>query len=94
MLLAEARTELSEELLLDGASTLRTMRLQKGLSQTKLAAMLGTSQSHVARIERGTENVSIQTCRKLREALGVDMNALNEALLRQEAAYDKRASQR
>jgi transcriptional regulator with XRE-family HTH domain len=65
--------------------TVRTLRLRMGWSQTRLAEALGTSQSHVARIERGTENLAIQTCRKLAAALDIDLNTLDQALKRQEA---------
>jgi ribosome-binding protein aMBF1 (putative translation factor) len=68
----------------DGA-TVRTLRLRKGWSQTRLAEALRTSQSHVARIERGTENLTIETCRKLAKALDIDLNALDLALRRQKA---------
>jgi transcriptional regulator with XRE-family HTH domain len=61
------------------------LRLRKGWSQTQLANELGTSQPHIARIERGTENVTIETCRRLCRVLGIDMNRLDAALRRQEA---------
>jgi len=69
----------------EDGDTVRTLRLHNGWSQTRLAEELGTSQSHVARIERGTENLTIETCRKLSRALGVDLNTLDRALKRQEA---------
>lgn len=69
----------------DDGETVRTLRLRKGWSQTRLAETLGTSQSHVARIERGTENLTIETCRKLSAVLGIDLNTLDLALKRQEA---------
>lgn len=65
--------------------TVRTLRLRKGWSQTRLAEELSTSQSHIARVERGTENLTIETCRKLSMALGIDLNTLDQALKRQEA---------
>ncbi|MCH8071675.1 MAG: helix-turn-helix transcriptional regulator [Proteobacteria bacterium] len=68
----------------DVGETIRTLRLTKGLSQSELAKSLGTSQSHVARIERGRENPLIKTCRRLCDALGIDMNTLDEAMRRQE----------
>lgn len=68
----------------EDGDTVRTLRLRKGWSQVQLAAALGTSQSHVARIERGTENLAIETCRKLCAALDVDINTLDQALRRQE----------
>jgi len=64
--------------------TVRTLRLHKGWSQARLAEELGTSQSHITRIERGTENLTIETCRKLSRALGADLNTLDQALRRQE----------
>ena len=64
---------------------MRTLRLRKGWSQSRLAKALETSQSHVARIERGTENLTIETCRKISKALEIDMNTLDQALKRQEA---------
>ena len=68
----------------DDGVTVRTMRLQIGWSQAELAKEIGTSQSHIARIERGTENLAIRTCRKLCNALKIDMNTLDLALQRQE----------
>lgn len=65
--------------------TIRTLRLRKGWSQARLAEELGTSQSHIARIERGTENLTIETCRKLSRALAIDLNTLDQVLKRQEA---------
>lgn len=64
--------------------TLRALRLDKGWSQVHLAKLLNTSQSHVARIERGTENLTIDTCRRLCGAHNIDMNTLNDFLKKQE----------
>lgn len=74
----------------DDGDTVRTMRLHKEWSQARLAQEIGTSQSHVARIERGTENLAIETCRKLCHTLDIDMNVLNLALLRQEKTAQKK----
>ena len=83
--MAEARYWIADQFYAEDDDTVRTLRLRKGWSQNRLAEALGTSQSHVARIERGTENLALETCRKLCDALGVDMNALDLALRRQEA---------
>lgn len=83
--IAEARQWVADTFHGEEGDTVRTLRLRKGWSQTRLAEMLGTSQSHVARIERGTENLTIETCRKLSRALGIDMNTLDQALKQQEA---------
>ncbi|MDZ7750147.1 MAG: helix-turn-helix transcriptional regulator [Gammaproteobacteria bacterium] len=64
--------------------TVRTLRLRKGLSQVELAREICTSQSHIARIERGNDNLTIDTCRRLAGALGVDLNIIDLALRRQE----------
>jgi len=71
----------------EDGETIRTLRLAKGWSQARLAELMATSQPHIARIERGTENLSIETCRKLAGALGIDLNRLDEALRRQEALF-------
>lgn len=85
--LARARTKLTQVFAREGES-IRTLRLAKGWSQAHLAAKLGTSQPHVARIERGTENVTIQTCRKLCEALDIDMNRLDSLLRAREDSVE------
>lgn len=83
--MAEARHWVADQFYAEDGDTVRTLRLRKGWSQNRLAEALGTSQSHIARIERGTENLALETCRKLCDALGIDMNALDSALKRQEA---------
>jgi len=86
----EARQWVADAFHGEDGDTVRTLRLRKGWSQVRLAAELSTSQSHVARIERGTENLAVETCRKLCKALEIDMNTLDHALRRQEAiARDK-----
>ena len=75
----------------EDGKTVRTLRLRKGWSQIQLAKALGTSQSHVARIERGTENPLIETCRRLCGVLGIDMNTLDQALRRQEVIAQAKA---
>src|SRR5699024_5476341 len=69
----------------EDGDTLRTLRLQKGLSQQQLASIIGTSQSHIARIEGGADSLNIDTCRRLSKALGIDLNTLDQALLQQKA---------
>ena len=81
--LAKARKALANSRTASSVQTVRDLRLERGLSQTKLAQFAKTSQSHIARIEKGTENLAISTCRKLCMVLGVDMNTLNQALVAQ-----------
>lgn len=60
----------------DGRITLRSLRMNRGLSQSQLAAMIGTSQPHVARLEARPEAMMIGTATKLSKALGVDINTI------------------
>ena len=83
--LKEARQWVADTFHADEKDTIRILRLRKGLSQAQLAKVINTSQPHIARIERGTENVHIDTCRRLCNALDIDMNTLNRALAQQEA---------
>lgn len=87
----EARSWVADAFHADDGDTVRTLRLRKGWSQAQLAKALGTSQSHVARIERGTENLAIETCRRLCGVLGIDMNALDQSLRRQEVVAQAKA---
>jgi len=89
--IAEARGWVADTFHAEGGDTVRTLRLRKGWSQMQLAKVLGTSQSHVACIERGTENLTIETCRRLCGALGIDLNTLDQALRRQEAMAHAKA---
>lgn len=79
----EARRWAADAFHSEDGETVRTMRMKKGWSQTQLAKELSTSQPHIVRIERGTENLTIETCRKLCLALEIDMNELDLALKRQ-----------
>ena len=87
----EARGWVADTFHAGDGDTVRTLRLRKGWSQTQFANELGTSQSHVARIERGTENLAIETCRRLCGALGIDMNTLDLSLRRQEVIAQAKA---
>jgi DNA-binding XRE family transcriptional regulator len=82
--LKKARSWVVDEFYAEDGDTIRTLRLNRGWSQTQLAEKLKTSQSHVTRIERGTENLSTITCRRLCEVFEIDMNTLDAMLRRQE----------
>jgi ribosome-binding protein aMBF1 (putative translation factor) len=87
--LAAARDRLAKKLGEHEGVTLRTRRLALGLSQAGLGSMIGTSQSHVARIESGLADASklyYGTVKKLATALQVDMNAIEKMLPRAAAA--------
>jgi len=59
---------------------LATLRLRRGLSQKQLADAIGTSQPHIARIEKGRDNVLLATANQLARALGVTLDEVNAAL--------------
>ena len=92
--LSDARRWVADAFHGEDGDTVRTLRLRKGWSQSRLAEALSTSQSHIARIERGTENLAIETCRRLCNALEVDLNTLDQALKRQEAIAREKAKSR
>lgn len=59
---------------------LAALRLRRGLSQKQLADAIGTSQPHIARIEKGRDNVLLATANQLARALGVTLDEVNSAL--------------
>jgi DNA-binding XRE family transcriptional regulator len=86
-----ARKRLASRLF-DGEPTLKSLRLHCGLSQATLAAMIGTSQPHIARIESGSDALMIETCRRLCTAFEVDMNTLDRALTNSQIIYKNTGS--
>jgi transcriptional regulator with XRE-family HTH domain len=52
------------------ASDLVAARLKAGLSQTEVAARMGTSQSAVARLESGDADIRLSTLERYATALG------------------------
>jgi transcriptional regulator with XRE-family HTH domain len=60
--LAARRRELVEELV--------KARRERGMSQTEIAARMGTSQSAVARLERGDADVRLSTVERYAAAVG------------------------
>ncbi len=70
--LQEGRRWVASTFYVNQENTLRVIRLQKGLSQAQLAAVIGTTQPHVARIESGQVDVQIGTLVRIAVALGVE----------------------
>ncbi|MBI6849073.1 helix-turn-helix transcriptional regulator [Pseudomonas syringae] len=58
------------------AETLRTARLRKGLSQKQLASLIGTSQPHIANLEKSGNDVMLSTAVKLCAALDIEFGCL------------------
>ena len=59
--------------------TVEHMRLEKGWTQEELATAVGSSQSAIHRIEKGGQNVSLEMIKKLSEALGKQILAINDS---------------
>lgn len=49
------------------------LRKKQGISQTELAKKIGTTQSNVARIESGQQNVTTETLQKIATAFRRDL---------------------
>ncbi|MDR3647916.1 MAG: helix-turn-helix transcriptional regulator [Acidimicrobiales bacterium] len=64
--MARRRKDLSAELV--------SLRQSAGLSQTEVAARMGTSQSAVARLEAGEADVRLSTLERYAAAVGVELD--------------------
>ena len=59
-----------------GESPLRVWRDLRGLTQSALARASGVNRVQIAEIEAGRKNGSLETARRLAEALGIGMDDL------------------
>ncbi len=55
---------------------LKETRIQKGLSQEKLAFKSGLHRTYISDIERGARNLSLQNIEKIAKALGISNSEL------------------
>lgn len=55
---------------------IRQLRVNLGLSQERLALESGIDRSYVGRVERGEENVTLDTMQAFAAALAVDVSVL------------------
>lgn len=55
------------------AEKIKSARKQKGLTQEQLARKLHISQQVISRIEKGGENISLLTLKKIADGLGADI---------------------
>lgn len=55
---------------------IRARREEQGLSQEKLALMVGSSKSHIWRIETGRVGVGIDDLSRIADALGTEVRSL------------------
>lgn len=84
--LEDARRWIANKFYGDEKDTLRVFRLQKGLSQARLASIIGTTQSHVARIESGRCDVQVGTLVRMAKALGLEPTAIFHAFLKKQGS--------
>lgn len=54
-------------------SAIRRIRLEKGISQEKLALIAEVDRSYVGRVERGDNNAAVLTLIRISSALGISM---------------------
>ena len=57
-------------------SAIRARRESQGLSQDRLALMVGSSKSHIWRIETGRVGVGIDDLSRIADALGAEVRSL------------------
>jgi ribosome-binding protein aMBF1 (putative translation factor) len=62
------------------AESIALLRLKLGLSQKELADKIGTSQSHIAKIEAGDIKLYFHTATRLADALGVGLDRLRRMI--------------
>jgi transcriptional regulator with XRE-family HTH domain len=58
------------------SKNLRKMRLEKGLSQERLASLAGLHRTYIGSVERGERNISIDNIERLAKALGCEVKDL------------------
>lgn len=75
-----ARRKIADVLYNERPHSLSALRLRNGWSQARLAVEMATSQSHIARIESGREDVRLSTLKKLANKLGVQLDIVIRAI--------------
>lgn len=58
---------------MDGNELVRVARQRAGLTQAELAARVGTTQSAIARLERGSTSLTLERASRLVRACGFDL---------------------
>jgi transcriptional regulator with XRE-family HTH domain len=57
-------------------TNLRKIRLDKSISQERLADLAGLHRTYISSVERGERNVTLETIERLAKALGISMSKL------------------
>lgn len=66
------------EILVKFGSTVRNLRIQKGLSQEQLAHLSDVHRTYIGMIERAEKNVTLTSIQKIASGLGVSIIDLLE----------------
>lgn len=75
-----ARSTLGQQIEEVMPKSLAALRLKRGISQSQLAQMIGTSQPHIAKIEAGNLNLYWATAVRIADALAISMDELREII--------------
>lgn len=59
---------------------IRNYRTQKGLSQEKLAELVGCHPTYIGQLERGEKNATLESTEKISSALQISLSTLFEKL--------------
>ena len=59
---------------------IRNYRMDRGLSQEKLAELAGCHPTYIGQLERGEKNATIESFEKIASALGITLSRLFEKL--------------
>lgn len=81
--LAKARKKYAEDYYANEPKTLTSLRLAAGISQAQLAIKVGTSQPHIARIERGQNDPGTEMIARIASALNKNGTQIFSAIRNQ-----------
>lgn len=78
--MAAARGRAARAMFASRPDSIAAARLQAGFSQAKLAEAIGTSQSHIAKIEAGKVQIQFSTATQLADALHISLDSLRRLI--------------
>lgn len=55
------------------SNNIRELRVERDMKQEELALIAGISRSHLANIEQGNKKMTLETAKKIADALGITM---------------------
>lgn len=76
----DSYSESEQSLMAEFGDRVRQLREKVNLSQEKLAEQAEAHRTYISGIERGRQNISLLTMKKLAQALSVDMDELVSGL--------------